>query len=319
MNVSELEVHIEFGRKEEGGKPFTLIWDVMDTPVTPFWIKYFTHCLKNNVFFKPRFMGFIDGDRNPEFLTKKINECIDTINKDKKYLIDKKLEGEFTQEYSNYIHHHFEVLIGDQWKKTQYWEEATLEVKSAVLGLNDYAHELEAWQRSTQGRNENPDFTMSYVLTEFYESPGMDIKGMFEDEFTLNTDFGDMTLHYAQIGKTWMEVCIDEDEDIFDPAIQPLWRLTGSFNIMFHEVDVPTLQKQVDAHLIKLGKDPKDPSLCLGLVPIAKLRLAGKSKEEIVKDLSNNQDIAIISLVNDGKEIIKNKFPPKVERYFIQN
>jgi len=319
MEISDLEVHIKFGRDEYEVEPVWFKWKVLDTEVTPYWLKFFIFNLKNNLFFKPRFMGFIDGERNPVFLEKKMNECIDIINKDGRHKIERHFKLPFTQDYSNYIHHEFELLIGDQWKKTKYWEKSSDEVRSAVCGLNDYAHELEAWHRSLDGRKDDPDFTMSYVLTEFFEAPGMDVKDKFEDEFTLDTEFGDMTLHYTQIGKTWLEVCLDKDEDIFDPAIQPLWFLSGSFNIMFHEVDVPALKNEVYAHLKKLGKDPNDKSLRLGLVPIAKLMSEGRSKIEMVKLLSERQDISRIELRNGDSVVTSNDFPPKAERYFIKN
>lgn len=316
MNPSELSLHISFGRTGVTEPPVELIWNVLDNEVSPFWVKFLSKALREKTFFKPRFMGFIDGDRNPDFLIQKMNECIDIINKDGRHTIERKIEGEFTQEFSNYIHHEFELLIGDEWQKTKYWDESPFEVKSAVVGLNDYAHELEAWQRSTFGRNQDPDFTMAYILTEFFEAPSMDIKDKFEDAFTLETEFGDMTLHYTQIGKTWLEVCLDKDEDIFDPAIQPLWKLSGSFNVMFHDVNVPDLKKEVYAHLQKLGKDPQDKSLRLGLVPVAKLDYQGRSKKEIVSLLSHRQDINRVSLRHGDRVLSENHFEEKHERYF---
>jgi hypothetical protein len=273
--------------------------------------------LKSKSFFKPRFMGFIDGPRDPHFLIQKMNECIDIINKDGRHKIERKIEGEFTQEFSNYIHHEFEVLIGDEWKKTDFWNNSSFEVKSAVVGLNDYAHELEAWERSCEGRANDPNFTMAYVLTEFFEAPSMDIKDKFDDAFTMDTSFGDMTLHYTQIGKTWLEVCLDKDEDIFDPAIQPMWKLSGSFNIMFHDVNAQALREEVFAHLKKLGKDPYDKSLRLGLVPVAKLCLEERTPMDIVSALTQRQDISKVEVMKDNKVMACHHFPPKWERYFI--
>jgi hypothetical protein len=157
---------------------------------------------------------------------------------------------------------------------------------------------------------------MAYILTEFFEAPSMDIKDKFEDLFTMDTAFGDMTLHYTQIGKTWLEVCLDKDEDIFDPAIQPLWKLSGSFNIMFHDVNSEDLKKEVYEHLKKLGKDPNDKSLRLGLIPVAKLDRGERTKEEIVALLSERQDINRVSLFKGDQLIAENRFPPKHERYF---
>lgn len=316
MNPGDYRVIISFGREGLTPRPFELEWRVIDSEVTPFWLKFLSMALKNKSFFKPRFMGFIDGPRDPVFLTKKMNECIDTINKDGRHFIERKLEGEFTQEFSNYIHHEFEILIGDEWKKTDFWEKSSFEVRSAVVGLNDYAHELEAWERSLKGRQQDPSFTMAYILTEFFEAPSMDIKDKFEEAFTMETFFGDMTLHYTQIGKTWLEVCLDKDEDIFDPAIQPLWKLSGSFNVMFHDVNVDQLKEEVFSHLKKLGKDPNDKSLRLGLVPVAKLDLKGRSKEEIVALLSERQDINEVKLLKGEEVVAQNNFPPKPERYF---
>ena len=314
MNLSDIEIHISFGTKEDS---VAYTWKLLDNAVTPFWLKYFTTCLQKKIFFKPRFMGFVDGERNFDFLRTKLNECIDVINKDGRYSIDKKLSQEWDQDFSNFVHHHFEVLMGDEWNKTEYWKNSNDEVRSAVCGLNDYTHELEAWHRSLEGRKLNPDFTMAHVEGEFFEGPGMDIKDQFHEEFTLETEFGDMVVHYTQIGKTWVEVCIDEDEDIFDPAIQPLWKLSGSFNILFNDLDVEDLKNKVFIHLKRLGKDPKDPELRLGMVPVAKLVSSGEGRVDIVRKLSHKQDIFKIEVRNGEKVIASHEFPPKIERYFV--
>jgi hypothetical protein len=315
VNLSEIETHISFGRDED---TVEYTWQLMDNAVTPFWLKYFTTCLQKKILFKPRFMGFVDGERNFEFLQKQLNECIDIINSDGRHKIDKKLNHNWDQEFSNYIHHHFEVLMGDEWNKSDYWKNSNEEVCSAVCGLNDYTHELEAWHRASEGRKTNPEFTMAHVEGEFFEGPGMDIKTQFHEEFTLETSFGDMVLHYTQIGKTWLEVCIDQDEDIFDPAIQPLWKLSGSFNILFNELDVEDLKNKVMTHLKKLGKDPSDPTLRLGMVPVAKLVSKGESNSELVKKLSVRQDISKIEVCSGEKVIASHQFPPKIERYFVK-
>lgn len=296
---------------------YQLKFNVKNNSVTPIWLKYLIATLKFNFLFKPRFMGFIDGDRNPEFLRDKLNECIDVINLDGRYQIPEKLIGPFTQEYSNIIHHHFELLIGTIWQQTDYWHQSSNEVKSAVCGLNDYVHELEAWERSELARKLDPKCTIAYILTEFFEAPGMMLGTEFEKEFSLNTEFGDMLLHYGQIGKTWLEVCIDKDADIFDPAIQPLVRLTGAFNINFFSVNGDSLKKEADDHLKSLGKDPNASDLRLGQICLAKLDKQGQSEQEIIHALHQFQEIVKIEVLKGQQVVASQSMPAKLERYFM--
>jgi len=316
INPKEYQVVLSFAKSDL--KPqYQLKFNVVENTITPIWLKYLIATLKFNYLFKPRFMGFIDGARNPEFLARKLNECIDVINKDGRYSIPEKLEGPFTQEYSNIIHHHFELLIGTIWQQTEYWHQSSNEVKSAVCGLNDYVHELEAWERSELARAQDPKRTIAYVLTEFFESPGMMLGPEFEKEFSLDTQFGDMLLHYGQIGKTWLEVCIDKDADIFDPAIQPLVRLTGAFNINFFSVNGESLQKEADEHLKSLGKDPRASDLRLGQVCLAKLDKQGQSEQEIISALHQFQEIVKIEVLKDQQIVVSQQMPAKLERYFM--
>ena len=54
------------------------------------------------------------------------------------------------------------------------------------------------------------------------------------------------------------------------------------------------------------------------MIPLAKLVSNGESKSELVKKLSERQDISKIEVCSGEKVIASHQFPPKIERYFVK-
>lgn len=298
--------------------PLSLEWSILDNPISIFWLKLFHNCLSQNLPLKSRYVGFLNGPRNKEFIGGLLNECIDTINRDGRYLINQKYRGEINQKLLNEIHHHFTVLIGNEAFKTDFWIKSNQSVRSAVCGLNDYVHELESWDRASVAAKGEIEREVAFVTSEFFEAKGIEIKNEWNKFFSLNGNFGDLTLHYDQIGKTWLEVLIDQDMAASKDKIRPLSILTGSFNINFFETTHQELVDTVKDYAKLVDVDLNDKSLRLGQCCIGHLKNEMDNKRNFITHLSKRLDISRIVLKKNGQIVLSKDISRTKERYFYE-
>lgn len=260
-------IEIEFFEPSINLGSFRLKWRVLDRPYCLLWLRNLIQSFNRDEppFF--RFTGFIDSPKNLAFLSKKLNEAIDIINLDGLYQIKEKAGGSFSQEFANVIHHHFEVLMGDAKNPSKYYRNSSPMGKGAICDLNQCIHDMEALTRSQLIETSN-----KAIVLEFLERKQYWLKDEYLLDFTMDIEFGDICLHYGLIGKTWWEVFLDNDDEIFPEAIRPLDVLGPEFDIQFsgHRVD-PLALEEFKEFLIKHGQDPSDPKLALGFLRLAEL------------------------------------------------
>jgi hypothetical protein len=66
-------------------------------------------------------------------------------------------------------------------------------------------------ERHSLGTNpESMDANAAALIIESLHIPRYRLSQEFNTEFNINNDFGDLVLHYAQIGKTWWEVFLSD-------------------------------------------------------------------------------------------------------------
>lgn len=294
-------------------------WNIHDTPVGLLWLKIFKESLTNSGHPFPRFTGFLYGPKNMAYLTKVLNKCIDIINKDGRYHIKEKADGNWDQDFSNAIHHHFEVLVGTVEKPTEFMIKSSPEVFHAALGLNHLTHDMECLERAQERVEKYPDTYFSGLIMEMLDAKRYSFPDFVYDAFTLDSEFGAIHLHYSQIGKTWWEVFLDEDEHIFPEAIEPHFALSGGFDAYFgsYSPDKNT-RDRFNKFLIEHGQDPENKKLCLGSCPVGSLDNANsKSPEEWRKLIGEHCNIIDVRLLKDEKVIATKKYIEKnVYSYF---
>lgn len=300
-------MHIEL----EFPRGLRLVWQLLSHEAANIWLKCLLMNMKSPILIKNRFAGFTHSRRDELFLTTQLNQCIRTINANSDYEINQLYEIGGHQDLLNSIHHHFSVLIGRESNSSSFWQKANSKVKSAICGLNDYIHELEALKRAGEGAG-------AYACVEFFEAPALEIPERWNSLFSLEQSFGDMTLHYDQIGKSWLEVLIDRDESIVNEAIRPLSRLTGSFNINFFGISSDALISEITPRAQQLGLDTTNSELRLGQLKVA--RLLGfdspQSQTELTQIIGETQEITEIRITR-GKDVICSRFlDGNLERYF---
>lgn len=277
------------------GHDYELTWNVLEHTPATMWFQMLEKELQSNKNYLFRYPG-LKAARLSD-----LQKHVDVINQDGRYQIPE-ITSTFTQEYSNKIHHHFEILSGSYDQRTPFYIESSEEVKAAVDGLNHCIHDLEAWNRNQEFIGTERELNVfSAVVVEIRNCDRIHMPGAFQKYFTMNLEFGDMVLHYSQIGKTWLEAFYDNDQEVFEDGIRPQFALSGEFDIFFGSLHPDEVfLKKLGSFLKSKGKDLHDPELRLGHLPVARLESDGDWK--IIKQKISTRSITSIRTLKDGVE-----------------
>jgi len=265
--------------------------------------------------------------RDIDFLCDRINLSIDEINRSMIPLgyqyIDlrftkEKLQGKCYREMMNDIHHHFEILIGQSWNPSHWWNVADDNTRQHIRLINNLCHEIETAVDSIKLNQQFPDHSNQYIFGslmgrnfEGKHISGKQIKELDLEElnsFSDHTEWGDVTIYYAQLGKRHIEAFRDHDNFIDRDNISGYRYLTGEFVISFPFLfDQRIYQpKEFFNWLDQNDFDKTDPKLALGFPVIAKIE-STDSKKEIIKTIKQMDDIYEIGLEDDLGNIVKSK------------
>jgi len=215
----------------------------------------------------------------------------------------------------NELHNHFEVLQGTVENPSKYYELADDNTKYAIRQLNNLCHELENKILSDRKLVTNPEWIRPSQITTFFNAKRKTLTDEHRQGFLTNgydRKFGHVYMHWAQIGKTLMEVWRDEEAPDLDEAtceaITHLQYYSGEFDIewagdVVNDKSCPWFQDELvrfENWLLKHGLDPRDPKLSLGYLPIAHIDLersfGTNNMQDIWKKLGNYLDIYAIEV-----------------------
>jgi hypothetical protein len=217
------------------------------------------------------------------------------------------------QQILNEIHHHFELLIGQVWSVSEYYKMANWAVKFAIRQLNNLCHEMESLRRpglrQTNGKW-SAGIYFPWIPTTRYKFVESDY-----DHFTQVQRFGDLCLHYAQLGKTPLEAYAARDEEVFDDNITGLRYLSGEFDIMFMPDKSPESQlanlarfnEQAFQWIRERGQDPESKFTGIGFIPVARFNrddFPGMTAEQVMLRLFEFDDIFKLELVDSTGNVI---------------
>lgn len=189
----------------------------------------------------------------------------------------------------NRLHNHFEQLQGTVNNLSPYYKIADYETKYAIRQLNIICHELESLILSQRKFVTNPQWVRPSQITSFLHAERYQLQDQHRQLFLQNgydRVFGGVYMHWAQIGKTLIEVFRDEGAprltDTVCEAITHLNYYSGEFDIEWAK-DV-TLAENLPWHtveqqefinwLIDNNLDPEDPKLGLGYLPLGYVDLS---------------------------------------------
>ncbi len=217
------------------------------------------------------------------------------------------------QQILNEIHHHFELLIGQVWSVSEYYKLADSATCFAIRQLNNLCHEMESLLRPSF-RNSgwwSAGVYFPYLRVIRYRFIDSDY-----DHFSQIQHFGDLILHYSQLGKTPMEAFAANDAEVFDDNITGLRYLSGEFDISFR-TDTPLyIQQNTIAKsnarafpwIRERGQDPESKYTGIGFVKVAnfdRTTFPGMSAEQIMAELVKCDDIYKLELIDGEGNTVK--------------
>lgn len=279
---------------------YALSWRLLENEGSFVWLKLLYQSLKEDLPIFARFTGFDNSPKDLAYLSRKMNEAIEIINFEGHYPeIKERADGTFSQEFANVMHHHFELLHGDAKNPSPYYKKSSPMGRCAIALINYCVHDMEALSRVV----DYPESARAVIfeVINVKSRKQYHLPASMEKDFSLDISFGDICLHYGLVGKTWWEVFLDEDEEIFEEGIRPLDVIGPEFDIHFLPQKLsPKIVKKFYSFLKKQGLDPKDPSLRLGFYRIAELE-TDSSKENILKEVGRRSGIKSIRLIRNEK------------------
>lgn len=303
------------------------------------------------------FLGFPKTQRTLEFLCSELNQSIQKINEFnatglwqsnslQPYMIEEWFHPDivrFGSEYEtgetgndislklglrpkhdtmNRLHNHFERLQGTVWNLSDYYKIADYETKYAIRQLNNICHEMENLILGQRKLVTAPMWVRPSQITTFLHAKRYDLKDNHRELFPKNgydRKFGQVYMHWTQIGKTLYEVFRDEDAPKLnigvDPtdisigsgttceAINSLKFYSGEFDIewandvvrggehFWHDTEMDRFYAWLDSQ----GIDPSNPKLSLGYLPMGQVELSNSfgtlNSQDIWDILSSHLDI----------------------------
>ena len=217
------------------------------------------------------------------------------------------------QQILNEIHHHFELLIGQVWSVSEYYKLADGGTCFAIRQLNNLCHEMESLLR--------PSFRNSTWWSAGVYFPSLRVTrykfiDSDYDHFSQVQNFGDLILHYSQLGKTPMEAFAANDSEVFDDNITGLRYLSGEFDISFRTDTPLAIQENTIAKhnarafpwIRSRGQDPESKFTGIGFVKVAdfdRSLFPGMTAEQIMGELVKCDDIYKLELIDGGGNVVK--------------
>ncbi len=303
-----------------GGHAEEFEWRVLDTSLANRWLKEMIDGLKDPKRIREQqFFGWAIRPSDQAKRAAKLNAAIDKINNfyGDRYQIQERAFLGMPQDVLNQLHHHFELLIGQVWRPSELISDIPLEVHLAVRDLNELVHEYEFSERARfyleMGERVVGGFHCQLAPYVHKELTLEDLRS-----FTYDNEPGNISTNYCQLGKTWTEVCIDNDHHIHKENIAPLRYYTAAFICNFHW-HTPTKSKQlldqvhsfISEKKSKFGwdVDPNDPRNALGHAHYAELNrespLRKLSDSELTDFFCQRPNISRIRIRSGSAEISK--------------
>ena len=211
------------------GADYTLDFEIHDTPLANLWLERMHLRHPYPIDHPDRFYGFDSQEQEIARAEKMIQDCIATINSYQP-IIEREFITVHDQDCLNYLHNIFERYHGLlNQQKTLWWLRAPKTVKKALAELNLAVHRCEASSRVVR-----PRFVCTwYGLPKEKTLP----EDIIKQHGVINPPFGSVCLNYVEIGKTLLDLMIDNDTYISEEAFQPFNYYNPDFVVRFFELD----------------------------------------------------------------------------------
>jgi hypothetical protein len=204
---------------------FFLDFELIKSPVTDLWIERMECRNQWNLDNPDRFYGLDPLPVQTEQALSDINRCINIIDSYRP-VANKTLNCIHDQDTLNYLHNIFEKYHGqlDQ-QHHKFWINAPAQVKKALAQLNIAVHRCESVARGASAR-----FVCTWWDMPKIKSLPIDLIKKYG---LLGTDAGGVYLNYVEIGKTILDLAMDDDQYISDNMFKPFNFYSADFVVHF--------------------------------------------------------------------------------------
>jgi hypothetical protein len=221
------------------------------------WIKELRWCLDNcNINQNEAFANF----QSIDDAIKEVIQSSIIINKYLKNFIEIRLNLlDQPQSYFNYLHLKFEQLSGEFGKPSRLFSIANQELKNAIRNVNFYIHKIEKkifWKTLYFSFNKDQYRRIPLDKTDY-------------DNFEFEVEPGSLCLHYAELGKTYVDLYTDELPIDYDMT-KNLHFYSGEASLAFDEFSVSKHKGFID-WMTKHNLDPYDKNLGHGKIVLGKV------------------------------------------------
>ena len=325
-------VEIELSNPRKRTEKLSLKIDIFNTHIAKLWLSALKELVEQGFYLKKDycFLGFPEAPEGIDFWCRRLNAHIKKVNDVNKknrwpesYFIHVKADskeifsdGKYNPTPMFKVHHDFELLIGQDWRPSVYFEKASSKEKYSIIQLNEICHQIEWLGKSKQQFAINPKGVHPSTMVSFLYTP----KYYFEEDhwkyFSLDSEFGGTYVKYWQKGKNHWEVFFEGDPEIFPENINGLKHYTGQFSI---DWGTGMTKKRFQDHYEKFAQwmkkqnlSPDDPKLGIGRIQVGQLRkdIFGKMKiPEIHRLLANYLNIERITVHMNSKEKVSMVYP----------
>jgi hypothetical protein len=296
----------------------SLIINVYDNSLSRKWLTALNLLLKDQYHLEKNycFLGFVNYQRDGEFILNQINQSIAAINAAD---IGYKINDWFTisdvitddpaagrpcgrnirQDRFNHLHRYFEDLQGTHGAISNFYLTSSDEIRWHIRQLNLLCHEFESWALSYRKQIEAPDWQRPSQLMCWLQSPRFSIDADDLDQFgidRLNRSMGGVFLGVNKaIGKHHWEVFNDEGREsrigeLVSSTLKSQTQASGDFDIEWgrdpsgFDWQKKKLQDFRDWLQIN-GFDPDDPGLTIGHPQIGQVDLLASFGTDDFRDI----------------------------------
>ena len=299
----------------------TVYIDVFDNSLSRKWLTALNTLIEQNYHLEKNycFHGFIESDRNTQYILTQINQSITAINQanlgyqiDDHFTIENTIEsgiigesliaGDVVHDKLNYLHRYFEDLQGVSGQMSRYYLAADNTTKWHIRQLNLLCHEYESLVLSMRKAVHAPEWRRPSQLMCWLNAPRFILD---ENDFELfgiesiNRPLGGVFAGVNKaVGKHHYEVFRDEGgaghriDELTTTTLRSQTEAAGDFDIEWannpgaYHWQIKSLQ-DFKQWLIDNGFDPTDKTLTIGHPQVGQVDLLRSFKSDNYQDIWN--------------------------------
>jgi len=287
-------------RNKSTGQLKTIYLDVYNNSLSCKWLTALNELLANRYHLEKNycFLGFVESQRNIEYLLNQINSSIHAINQanigytiDDYFTIENTLDpnepgplgttstaGRIYHEKFNNLHRYFEDLQGVSGAISPYYQRANSDTRWHIRQLNLLCHEFESQALSIRKSKQAPDWVRPSQLMCWLNAPRFTLEiedfELFGIE-TINRPMGGVFVGVNKaVGKHHWEVFVDEGRDsrideLTTTTLRSQTQAAGDFDIEWGQnPGMYDFQRQklddFRQWLVFNGFNPEDKTLTIG-------------------------------------------------------